>query len=99
MVSTTQGGYPRWSGDGRRLFFIGLSGSFMVADVQPGVTFQSGPPRRLFGEQNRNLNYNLPFGSTLAGDRFLFMDFTISDTPGSPPPFTVVQNWYTRLKN
>jgi hypothetical protein len=94
MVSTTEGSYPRWSGDGKQLIFIGMSNAFMVADVQPGVTFQSGTPRRLFGDVP-----NFPFGSTLAGDRFLFMDFTISNTPGPPPPFTVVLNWYTRLKN
>jgi Tol biopolymer transport system component len=92
MVSTTDGAYPRWSGDGRRLFYMGASGDFMTADVQAGTTFQSGTPRRLFG----NLRLT-PYGSTLAGDRFLFADYS-SATPGPPPPFTVVQNWYTRLK-
>ena len=93
MVSTTEGNFPHWSGDGKRLFFIGMGGAFTVADVQPGVTFQSGTPRRLFGD----VSY-FPFGSTLAGDRFLFTDYSTS-TPGPPPPFTVVLNWYARLKN
>jgi serine/threonine protein kinase len=93
MVSTTEGDFPRWSGDGKRLFFVGMSNAFMVADIQPGVTFQSGTPRRLFGDVQ-----NFPFGSTLAGDRFLFADYATA-TPGPPPPFTVVLNWYTRLKN
>ena len=96
MVSTTAGPCPRWSGDGKRLFFVGLSGDFMVADVQPGATFQSGTPRRLFGGVMEMSTSVAPFGSTLAGDRFLFMDYS---TPGPPPPFTVVLNWYTRLKN
>ena len=93
MVSTTEGNFPRWSGDGKQLFFIGMSGTFMVADVQPGATFQSGTPRRLFGDVPQ-----AQYGSTLAGDRFLFTDYSKS-APGPPPPFTVVLNWYTRLKN
>jgi hypothetical protein len=35
------------------------------------------------------------YGSTLAGDRFLFTEVA---TPGPPPPFTVVLNWQAGLK-
>jgi serine/threonine protein kinase len=90
MVSTIDGVYPHWSGDGKRLFYIGLSGGFMAVDVQPGTPFQSGAPRRLFGDVPP-----IPYGLTLAGDRFLFTD---PATPGPPPPFTIVLNWQAGLK-
>jgi eukaryotic-like serine/threonine-protein kinase len=91
MVSTTSGGVsPRWSGDGKRLFYSGFTGAFMAVDVQPGATFQYGTPRSLFGDVTPS-----PYGSTLAGDRFLFTEVA---TPGPPPPFTVVLNWQAGLK-
>jgi eukaryotic-like serine/threonine-protein kinase len=91
MVSTTNGAYPRWSGDGRRLFYVGgLTSALMAVDVQPGATFQYGTARRLFGDVTI-----IPFGSTLAGDRFVFAEVA---TPGPPPPFTLVLNWQAGLK-
>ena len=54
---STDGGAPlvngsatwiRWRRDGRELYFIGGDGrTIMAADVAPGVTFDSGPPRPL----------------------------------------------------
>jgi len=90
MVSTNDGAYPHWSGDGKRLFYVSLSGGFMAVDVQPGTTFQSGTPRRLFGDTPPS-----PYGLTLAGDRFVF---TQTAAPGPPPPFTMVLNWQAGLK-
>jgi eukaryotic-like serine/threonine-protein kinase len=91
MVSTTDGLFPRWSGDGKRLFYATLTGAFMAVDVQPGATFQSGAPRRLFGDLAPT-----PFGSTAAGDRFLFLRVAAPNT--QPPPFTLVLNWQAGLK-
>jgi hypothetical protein len=91
MVSTTGGLFPSWSGDGKRLFYGGLNGAFMAVDVQAGVTFQSGAPRRLFGDVTP-----VQYGSTLAGDRFLFPQVAAPNSP--PPPFTVVLNWQAGLK-
>jgi serine/threonine protein kinase len=91
MVSNTDSVYPRWSGDGKRLFYITLSGAFMAVDVQPGATFQSGAPRRLFDDVTP-----LTFGSTVAGDRFLFVRLAAPNS--QPPPFTLVLNWHAGLR-
>ena len=90
MISTTDGFAPRWSGDGKRLFYTGLNAAFMAVDVQPGASFQSGTPRRLFNEGSPWY-----FGLSPAGDRFLFTEVA---TPGPPPPFTLVMNWQAGLK-
>jgi hypothetical protein len=89
MVSTTDGSYPRWSKDGKRLFFISLAGLVMAADVQTGASFQSGPPQRLFGGVNPAV-YDVK-----ADGQFLFLQPATASGP--PPPFTVVLNWMSSL--
>ena len=71
MVSTTGGYYPRWGGDGKRLFYMVQGGDFMAADVQAGTSFQSGAPRRLFASVtlmigDAKLGPTTDYGSTLA---------------------------------
>jgi hypothetical protein len=89
MVSTTDGNFPRWSSDGKRLFFISLSGAFMGADVQTGASFQSRMPQRLFGVVNSAVYGVKPDG------QFLFSQ--PAGASGPPPPFTVVLNWLPSL--
>jgi hypothetical protein len=92
MISTTDGAFPRWSGDGKRLFYIGLNGAMMTVDLQTGASIQqTGAPRQLFG----NVPV-APYAVNRAGDRFLFVD--VPSSSGPPPPFTVVLNWMSRLK-
>jgi len=91
MISTTSGIYPRWSGDGKKLFFLNLNSEMLSVDVQSGPTFQAGAPRRMFGDVPPS-----PYGSTLAGDKFLFV--AVAPTTGPVPPFTVVLNWTSRLR-
>jgi hypothetical protein len=91
MISTTSGLYPHWSGDGKKLFYINLNSEMLSVDVQSGATFQAGAPVRMFGDTAPNL-----YGSTLAGDKFLFV--AVAPTTGPVPPFTVVLNWTSRLR-
>jgi eukaryotic-like serine/threonine-protein kinase len=91
MISTKSGLYPRWSGDGKKLFFVNLNSEMLSVDVQPGPTFQAGAPVRMFGDVPPS-----PYGSTLAGDKFLFV--AVAPTTGPVPPFTVVLNWTSRLR-
>ena len=89
MISTTDATFPRWSDDGKRLFFVSLNSLFMAVDVQTGVSFQSGPPQRLFGGVPPNV-----FSSKM-GNQFLFAQQPTDSGP--PPPFTVVLNWMSSL--
>jgi serine/threonine protein kinase len=90
MISTGGALFPRWSADGKRLFYISASGDLMAADVQAGVSFQNGPPQRLFGNVNP-----VAWSVSPAGDRFLFARTSAS---AAPPPFTMVLNWMARLE-
>ena len=46
-VSTEGGGWPRWSGGGREIFFL-REGSLWSAAVKTAPEFASDPPRKLF---------------------------------------------------
>jgi len=96
QVSTAGGSEPRWSRDGRELFYVALDGTVMRADVSPGATWQSLSPTpvvdgRILGNVSVSLR---TFDVSLDGQRFLM----IKNAPGidssvSSPQIVVVQNW------
>ena len=48
QVSPGQGGYARWSGDGRQLYYIAIrepGRPLMKVDVRPGETFEASAPK------------------------------------------------------
>jgi Tol biopolymer transport system component len=92
MISTTDGTFPKWSADGKRLFYINLTGLAMAVDVKSGTTFESEAPRQLF-----NLAPSAPWGGMSHDGRFVFAQ--VATGSGTPPAFTVVLNWMNRLKN
>lgn len=91
MISTSGGVLPRWSADGKRLFYLALNGDLMAVDVQAGASFQSGAPQRLFGSVNL-----AAWSPGPSGDRFLFSRLSVG--AGPPPPFTIVLNWMAKLE-
>jgi hypothetical protein len=101
---TPSGGLqPRWSADGRELFYTALDGSLMSVAVRLGPTFEWGTPMRLFpnnfyvgrGLQSRGGTYDV----TPDGRRFLMLK-----TVGNPDQLAesanvvVVKNWGEELK-
>jgi serine/threonine-protein kinase len=99
-ISIGGGREPRWSRDGRELFFTDRSewtapGVLMAVSVQPGSTFIRGKPTAIL---------KIPGGATLAYDvapdgRFLF-HFHPSALDGATnrQEIMVVQNWTEELK-
>lgn len=79
---------PKWSSDGKELFYISLDGKLMSVPVRSGSTFQMGTPRPLF---------TLPEGSEYEpspdSQRFLLL---VPDKT-APTPITVVLNWTAAL--
>ena len=49
MISTKDGIFPRWSGDGKKLFFVNALSEMHSVDIQSGPTLQAGAPVRMFG--------------------------------------------------
>jgi Tol biopolymer transport system component len=86
--------HPRWSGDGRQLFFTSAATFGLLAvDVDTRTGFQAGTPSRLFTAPPPLI----PVGWTPASDpkRFLFIT---TQSGGRTAPFTVVVNWAAALK-
>ena len=80
----------RWRDDGKELFFRGLNGVPMAADVTVGSTFQSGIP---------HIAINLPLSSNfydIAGDGKRFL--VAAPQNAGPSALTMILNWTAPLK-
>jgi dipeptidyl aminopeptidase/acylaminoacyl peptidase len=90
QVSVKGGTQPRWSGNGREIFFLSPKDMMMVADVTTGQTVSAGVPRELF----KFTGFKTSFDVSRDGQRFLVL---------TPPkeidaPITVVLNWWLGLE-
>jgi Tol biopolymer transport system component len=94
LISRGFGILPRWSSDGKQLFYIDAQSlDLMAVDIDTSKGFQAGTPRRLFTAPPPII----PVGwDNMPGDkRFLFVT---TPNAGRPAPFTVVVNWAASLK-
>ena len=100
QISTGGGRIPRWSRDGRELFFSSLdSRQMLTVPVQSGTTLAIGRPRVLFEfamlVQSAG---NRPYDVATDG-RFLIIRDGQSDAgAGTASHLIVVQNWTEELK-
>ena len=101
-ISTGGGRSPRWSSNGRELFYRN-GRQMMAVSVEPGPTFRAGIPRLLFeGDYVQELgnigahNYDV----SRDGQRFLMVVPAPAETLGETarPRIVVVQNWLEELR-
>jgi Tol biopolymer transport system component len=106
-ISLAGGEMPRWSGDGKELFFVAADGKMMAVAVKavagPKPSFEAGAPVPLFDAHmaHSGVDVNFEYDVTADGKRFLIN--TIAGPGGgagaaSAPPLTVVTNWAAGLK-
>ncbi|MGH7531873.1 MAG: hypothetical protein ACREL4_01165 [Gemmatimonadales bacterium] len=100
QVSTGGGRAPRWSHNGRELFFESMPGDLMVAEVAPGPTFSSGTPRRLFTVTNGPFvqSYSPMYDVMPDAQRFVTMRLASSTTAPGSGQVIVVEHWLQELK-
>jgi Tol biopolymer transport system component/predicted Ser/Thr protein kinase len=97
QVSTAGGELPRWSRDGKQLYYH-FGTQFFAVDVKTdGPSFQAGVPKLLF-ETNAVNSTGIgsgrggsPYGVSSDGKRFLVLAATDAKAPSSP--IDVVVNW------
>ncbi|HXW91614.1 MAG TPA: protein kinase [Terriglobales bacterium] len=92
QISYGGGIRPRWSADGKELYYLAPDGKVMVVAVVTRPVFHAGTPRPLFqapAQPGRELG-----DYTVDGRRFLF---PVPLGPNAQPPFTVVLNWQEEL--
>jgi Tol biopolymer transport system component len=102
QVSNQGGTQPRWSHDGRELFYVSLDGHMMAVPVLTTPDFQPGRPSVLFsapiaalvGPPTNVTRYDV----TPDGKKFL-INAVPSRATGAEIPITVVLNWPQLLKS
>jgi serine/threonine protein kinase/Tol biopolymer transport system component len=90
-ISATTGLYPRWSADGRKLFFVTADERLMAVDVSTsGAELRVGLPHELFMQRSEG---PLGFNMDPDGRRFLLVVRPQLSAEEAPRPLTVVLNW------
>ena len=95
LVSRDGGRAPRWSHDGRELFFIGLDGWLMSATIETSRGFAATLPARLFQTNLHHAPNNFNPYAVANDGRFLI---PVILNPQGPTPITVLLNWQEELK-
>ena len=97
-VSNAGGTMPRWSRDGKELFFVANGRTVMSADVTYTPSLKISVPKALFETAMQYVNLDrFVWDVAPDGNRFLIPKATIAEN-GPQPPITVVLNWTALLK-
>jgi eukaryotic-like serine/threonine-protein kinase len=92
QVSQGGGVEPRWSMDGKELFFFAPDNRLMAAEVKTEAGgFEVGAIRPLF--QSRIMGMSFRYDVSKDGKRFL----VVGGLPQEPSPITLVTNWTAEL--
>ncbi len=91
QVSARGGAQPRWSRDGKEIFFLGVDGSLQAVPLEAqGSSLQIGVGTQLF---TRSLNlFSMRNHYAPSPDRQRFL-FTLNSSNSGPVPMTVLVNW------
>jgi eukaryotic-like serine/threonine-protein kinase len=95
QVSRNGGWAPRWRRDGKEIFFLGLDGAMMAADVTLGNEVQASVPRALFPTSLQRGSDRHIYAVTGDGKRFLLR---LPDQRQVSTPITMVLNWPSAAK-
>ncbi|HEY6065314.1 MAG TPA: protein kinase [Thermoanaerobaculia bacterium] len=95
-VSSEGGSQPRWSRDGRELFYVSKGETMMAVPFDPSRGAPTAPPARLFDAPiYHSFSSHVPYRYDVAPDgRFLIV---IRASKGPPPPLVLVLNWQAGL--
>jgi Tol biopolymer transport system component len=89
LVSTAGGSTPRWSADGKEIYFIGSDERMMAVSVAvENSTIKLGKPAALFSTQISNLIFKHQYVVTRDG-RFGVLNRQAQESS----PITVILNW------
>jgi len=91
-ISNGGGGQPRWSYDGKQLFYIAPDRKLMAVEVKAGITFEASVPVPLFDSHVDSYTGTNRYAVSRDG-RFL-INQAIEETVSTP--MTVVVNWIVK---
>ena len=100
QISTGGGTRPRWSRDGRELFYYlrqRAGGALMAVPIESGPSFTAGRPQMLFeGDYRAPNNGRQVYDVSADGARFLMIKGA-GDDEAAPRQMVLVQNWHQEL--
>jgi hypothetical protein len=90
QISTDGGSFPKWSHDGKELFYRAANGTLMAVDVRSQPQFEAGKPVPLF---------RITAGYEVAPDgRFLVIKIPPATEGAQPIHVEVITDWFEELK-
>ena len=95
QVSSQGGAQPRWSKDGKELFYV-ESGTLMAIEVSTSPSFTTGATTRLF--QHPNLVTEHRYDVSADGQRFVLIE-TVESEEAKASSIHVVENWFTQFRD
>jgi hypothetical protein len=96
LVSNVGGVKPLWSRNGLELFYLGLSGSMMLAPIDARVgEWHHGTPTKLLEDRYFDASPTRSYDLSADGRRFLMIK---EEGGNTPPSITVIFNWREELK-
>jgi len=100
QVSTGGGTEPRWSHDGRELFFLDATSHLVAAEVRTTAAFEVTGLRTLFDVSGYPSNgFHQSYDVLPDGRGFIFGRSRLGSQAVVTPPVVQVENWFTDLKS
>ena len=94
QVSSKGGQQPRWSGDGKEIFYV-EGDALMAVPVGTTPTFSAETPTLLFQGKGAFADRGHSYDVSADGKRFVIVE----PVPGGKPPtIQVVENWYEEFR-
>ena len=98
QVSTNGGNQPRWSKDGKELFYVEHD-TLVAVSVTLKPTFSVGSTTRLFSHPGLISGYPAQqYDLSADGQRFILKE-TVVGPDDQPPSIRVAQNWYEEFRD
>ena len=97
QVSGNGGTQPRWSKDGKELFYVERD-TLMGVAVATTPSFTSGAVTRLFQDANLAGSIRARYDVAADGRRFVLTE-PVAGAEEKPPSIHIVENWYEEFKD
>ena len=97
QVSTRGGGQPRWSRDGKELFYV-VDDTLMAVEVSTRPSFTTAATTRLFQDASLRSTTGHRYDVSPDGRRFVLVE-TIESEEAKAPSIHVVQNWFAEFRD
>ena len=95
QVSEYGGGQPRWSDDGKELFYV-EENTLIAVEVSTAPGFSTGRATRLF-EDPSFAGPRPDYDVSADGQRFVMIE-TLEAEPGKKPSIHIVENWFEEFR-